>query len=239
MAISETIVIDAFEAMGGDPTTAIQSARNYSDVSSWVVSQAGQAAAAGAAAMAIPGVHVVAMVADVAFLLHKMAYCCWGIGEIRGCAVVGKSDFQNILALWSHAASIDELPHKAITKFALEEAVGTGGIMVGGLVAAEVISHLTGQQVAMYGGQLAGAMIGKKLGIKTGIKGGGKLGAKLAGKLGAKIAAKVGAKLSTKLGAKLAAGFIPFIGPAAGATVNAYFVKNIADSADLYYSHAI
>jgi hypothetical protein len=162
MSVSETIVIDVFNLVGGNPTTAITSAQNYSSVSTWITSQAAQTATAGGVAMALPGFHLAALAADVTFLLHKMAYCCWGIGEIRECVVLGKSDFQNILALWSHAASIDELPHKAITKYALQKTVGMGGIMVGGLLAAEVVSHLTGQQIAMYGGQFAGSMLGKK-----------------------------------------------------------------------------
>lgn len=228
MELSSSIIVSAFEKMGGDSTNAIDSAKNYSSISSWIASQAGQAAAVGAGAMLIPGAHTVAIIADVAFLLHKMAYCCWGIGEISDCIVIGKSDFQNILALWSGASSIHDMPHKAIKKATLEAAIVSGSTTVAGLATAEVLSHLSGQQIAQYGGKFAGKLAGKKLG--------GKVSAKLGAKLGTKIGTKVGAKLSAKLGAKLAAGFVPLIGPIVGGSVNAYFVKNIADSADLYYS---
>ena len=97
-------------------------------------SQTGQAATAGVVALTIPGLHIPAVAADLAFLIHKMAYCCWGIGEIRGCKVLGISDFQNILALWSGAATIETLSHRAISKAAYKSLFVGSGIAVGVLL---------------------------------------------------------------------------------------------------------
>ena len=237
--ISSSVVIDAFEAMGGDPTNAVAAAATYSTVDSWVNSQAAQVGAAGGAALAIPGVHLLGMAADFAFLMHKLAYTCWGIGEINGCIVVGSEDFSNILALWSGAASIEELDRKAISKATFEAAVLAGGGTVAGLSVAAIAAQLTGQQIAMIGGHVAGSLLARKIATKTVGKAASATAGRIGGKMGGKLAGKVAAKFSTKLGAKAFGGIIPFIGPAIGAGINVYFIKDIAKSANSYYQTSV
>jgi len=232
-------VIDAFEALGGDPTSAVASASTYSSIDSWVNSQSAQVGAAGAAAMAIPGVHLLGMAADLAFLMHKLAYTCWGIGEIKGCVVLGKSDFTNILALWSGAVSIADLDHRALRKATFEAAVLAGGGTVAGLSVAAIAATLTGQQIAMLSGQVAGSLLAKKIATKTAAKAAAVSAGRMGAKLGGKLAGKVAAKFTTKLGAKAFAGIIPFIGPAVGAGINVYFIRDIAKSAAAYYQSSV
>jgi hypothetical protein len=276
MGYTAELFADAFASMGGDPTNAVAAAKGYSSVNTWIFSQAAQAGAVGAVAMAVPGAHIPAMAVDLAVLLHKMAYCCWGIGEIRNCIVLGKPDFYNILALWSEAVTINEIKNQVVTHKALEDALLKEAIIVGSVPMAAIISTLTQQQIVMIASKLseksaillcehAAAILGeevgkavatgaglalKKAGLKVSskllLKGGAsignqigsQIGSQVGTKVGSKIAAKVAAKLSSKSAAKLIAGAIPIIGSLTGASINAYFVKNIADSADLYYSSA-
>lgn len=233
--VSSSVVIDAFDALGGDPTSAVAAAATYSSVDSWVNSQSAQVGATGGAAMAIPGLHLLGMAADLAFLMHKLAYTCWGIGELKGCVVLGKDDFSSILALWSGAASLHELDRRAISKASLEAAVLAGGGTVAGLSVAAIAAHMTGQQIAMIGGQVAGSLLAKKAAAKTVGKTAVVMAGRMGGKLGGKLASKVAAKFTTKLGAKAFAGIIPFIGPAVGAGINVYFLQDIAKSAASYY----
>jgi len=41
------------------------------------------------------------------------------------------------------------------------------------------------------------------------------------------------------MGAKAAAGWVPLVGPAVGASVNAYIVLHIAEQADVYYTRKL
>lgn len=225
MAITENVVVKAFDMFGGDPANAVAAARSYSSVGGWVASQAAQAAAVGAGAMAIPGAHVATMAGDLCILLHKMAYCSWGIGAIRGKEVHGLCDLEIILAHWSGAVGDDAI------------AAGVSVGIVGGVIYVAGVEKLMTTLVGMAASGVATAGA-----AKLGIKGAGKAaignmasyGAK---KLSVKLAPKIAAKLGTKVGAKGLAGFVPFLGPAVGASVNAYFVKRVADSADFYYSN--
>jgi hypothetical protein len=237
--VSNSIIIEAFDALGGDPSEAVESASSYASTDSWINVQAAQVGVAGATAMAIPGMHLIGMAADMAFLMHKLAYTCWGIGEIKKCVVLGKDDFANILALWSGAASLAELDRRAISKAAFETAAIAGGGTVAGLSVAAIAANLTGQQIAMFGGQVAGSLLAKKAAVKTASKASVVMAGRMGSKLGGKLASKVAAKFSTKLGAKAFSGIIPLIGPAVGAGVNVYFIRNIAKSAIRYYESSV
>jgi uncharacterized membrane protein len=171
MSISADLIITAFDAMGGDPTSAIDDAQEYSDVSTWVKDQAFKAGMAGAGAQLIPGVHLIAMGADLGYLLHKMTYCCWGIGAIYDRPVLGKYDMAHILAIWSGAEDLKEIKamYKKTTSALFEKTTGK-----------------------------IGAKAGAKIGAKIAGKLGSKLGAKLGAKIASKVAAKIAAKLVTK-----------------------------------------
>lgn len=217
--MNSSIITDAFDVMGGDPSNAVSAAKNFSSVNSWTAWQASQAAVAGAGALAVPGAHVPAMVADVAFLMHKMAYCSWGIGGIYDCSVEGKPDFAIILAHWAGEVSEDAL----------------GGAIVTGTVAGSMA--LAGSPAVV--GKLLGKGVGlgvTELTAKAGLKASSKTIGKVSGKLVEKAAAKLATKIGTKISAKGIAGFVPIIGPAVGGSVNVYFVKSISNSAEAFYS---
>lgn len=235
----------AFDVLGGDPEGAVTAAKGWS-YDGWVASQAAQAGAAGAIAAIVPGVHIPALVADLAIVLHKMAYCSWGIGEICDCVVLGRADFQNILAIWSGSSTPEELPVRAISKSALAAAVVGGSAMVGGLAVATVAGTAIGQQVllqlAQQGGQLAAQQllmkVGGKAAAKVALATSGQLGLQLGATLGGKLAPKVGAKVGSKMAAKGVLGWIPLVGAGASAAINVYFVTSIASAARSYYSKA-
>jgi hypothetical protein len=239
--ITADAVTWAFDQLGGEPEAAVNAARGWT-YGGWVTSQAAQAGAASGAAAILPGLHIPALVADLAFLLHKMAYCSWGVGEINNCVVLGKADFQNIRAVWSGASTPEELPFRAISKAAFTSALVGGSVMVGGVSVAAIAGTAVGQRILVQLAQKAGEVAAKQILLKAAGKGGAKT--VLAGsgqfvtKLSGKLAAKVGAKFGTKLGAKGLLGWIPLIGAAASAAINAYFIKSIASSAWDYYSAA-
>jgi hypothetical protein len=232
----------AFDRVSGDPSAAVNAASGYS-YEGWVASQANQAGAAGAVAALVPGAHLPALVADLAFLLHKMAYCSWGVGEICDCVVLGKPDFENILALWSEASTPEELPFRAVSKAALRAAVVAGALTVGGLSVAAVLSTKMGQKALVKLGAKAGYAAGQHLLVKALGKGATKATLSVSGHMGAKLGAKLGAKVGAKISAKMAAkgllGFMPVVGSLASAGINYYFVTSIAQAAWDYYDGAV
>jgi hypothetical protein len=100
------LIIEAFTLLSDDSREAASKAkRNFSSIDDWRNSQAWQVAIAGGGVSIIPVAHLAAGVAETFYLLHKMAWCAWGIGGLRNCVVEGKNDLQYILGLWSHAIS--------------------------------------------------------------------------------------------------------------------------------------
>ena len=80
---------------------AAKAAGSFRDVRTWTNRQALQAAAAGGLAMSVPGAHAVALTADMAWLLHKLAVCSWGVGGIHRKPLRPLLNLQIILAHWS------------------------------------------------------------------------------------------------------------------------------------------
>ena len=227
--ISSDVILKAFEVLGGDPISAIQTAKGYTSTTTWIASQSAKTAGAGAVAMAIPVVHLPALVADICYLLHQMAYCSWGIGELRKCIVLGKPDFANILALWSGAVTLNELPYPAISKAAFEMTLTNGSNTLEKITLTQTLAQMSPEQLAMYDAKYGGGLLAQREksvlagASRAAIAAGSQVGISLAGP----VAAQVAAKISAKLGAKAFAGFIPFIGPLAGAGINTYFVCSI------------
>lgn len=232
--LDSNVIVRAFDAVSGDHSEAVTRAKGFSSTGTWTAWQASQAAAAGAAALAVPAAHLPAMVADMAYLMHKMSYCCWGIGSVLGAQVEGKDDFAIILGLWSGDLSETELPVAILTGTAagvMALAISTGsGAQLAGQVAGKAVSK---------GVDLAATAAIKKLGAKAVAKSIGKGTGSMAGAMSSKFVEKAASKIAAKVGAKLAgksvAGFIPFVGPVVGAGINAYFVKDVSDSAKTYY----
>lgn len=215
-----SIIVQAFSLFGGDPQGAISAAASYSSTSMWVFSQASQAGIAGAVAISVPGAHIPALAVDLAFLMHKMAYCSWGLGALYNCEVEGKDDFALILGLWAGYVSED----------ALEGALTAG--IIGVPVTTAVVAPKTFAKGVGKGVSKGVGLLGKKAGTKAAAKIFGKVG----GKLSEKLALKLALKFSGKISSKAVAGWVPFVGPAVGLTINSYFVKSIAGSATRYYS---
>lgn len=162
--------VRAFDELTPDINGIFESAKSYS-LSDWRTMQQGLVTASGAASVAIPGLHLVGMAADVAFLMNRMSVCSYGIGGILGntnsCGnILETEDFAIILARWSGSDSITDA---AIGKTAAELCG-----KVGGKAAAKVLAKTMAEK--------AGLLVGKKLAGKLGAKIGTKFGAKLAGK---------------------------------------------------------
>lgn len=224
--MESSIIVNAFNKMGGNYHDAVSAGSDFDTVAGWITWQASQAGLVGAGAMFVPGVHLAAIVADMAILLHKMAYCAWGVSGVLNVKCDGKDDFAIILGLWSNAIKEDELP----------EVIAGSGLTAGAAVGMATFAPKVTEKALIKGtGQVIGAggtAVGKKIGLKSSAKGLGKL----TGKLGEKIAAKVAGKITAKLSAKSLAGFIPFVGPVIGGGINAYFVSSLGRSAEIYYT---
>jgi hypothetical protein len=174
------------------------------------------------------------MVADVAFLLHKMAYCSWGVGGLLNCDVEGKADFSLILQVWADDLSETELPAAILT--------GTAAGAFAIVAAQQGVSAASTQLAGKAAGKIASKTVNvatmelaRKLGMKTSAKAAGKVAGTVSGRLAEKAATKIAAKIGAKLAAKGVAGFLPLVGPAVSASVNAYFVNDIGNSATTYY----
>lgn len=228
-------LVEAFDRLGGDPAKAIESAQKFSSTRTWIAWQASQGAMVGAAAVAVPGAHMVAMVADSVALLHKISYCSWGVGALRDSSVDGKDDLAVILGLWSGSIKPNALTD-AVRSVAGDTTLGAAGTLVagtGGHLAAKASlkAAALNPQLAVKGTGVFAQLVVKKAGFA--VPGGSVPVGKFLIK---KIAPKLAPKLAGKVGAKAAAGWIPFVGPAVGASVNAYIVLHIAEMADTYYT---
>jgi len=107
---STQLILQAFTLLSDNSGEAASKAKqNYNSTDSWRASQAWQAAIAGGSASVIPVAHLATGVAETVYLLHKMAWCAWGIGGLYNCVVEGKDDLQYILGLWSHAISESQI----------------------------------------------------------------------------------------------------------------------------------
>jgi hypothetical protein len=147
--------VRAFDELTPHINGIFESAKSYS-LSDWRTMQQGLVTASGAASIAIPGLHLVGMAADVAFLMNRMSVCSYGIGGILGntnsCGnILETEDFAIILARWSGSDSITDA---AIGKTAAELCG-----KVGGKAAAKVLAKTMAEK--------AGLLVGKKLAGKA------------------------------------------------------------------------
>lgn len=216
--VKPSLVIEAFEAVSGDTSGARAAASEFSSPAAWGTWQGTQAAGAGAAALALPGAHIPALAADLAFLMRKLAFCTWGVGFLHGCTVDGKGDLANVLGLWSGVVTKDML---------VTAASGTAVVAT--------LAH------PAFAGAVAGAALNAvaqgaavKVGAKTALGLGQNFAPKLIEKASLKLAQKIGAKMAAKAGF----GFIPFVGPCVGAGINGWFTYRIYESANEYYGHS-
>jgi hypothetical protein len=166
-------VADAFAELTPDLPSIYRDA-SPSVLGDWILKQQSLVTGSGALAVAIPGLHLVGMAADVAFLMNRMAVCSYGIGAIIGYDnrhgnILEKEDFAIVLARWSG----DENLSDAVIAKACADVVGK--------VASKELMRILAKKMAEH----AGVLVGKKLAGKAGTK----IGAKFGAKLGAKVAA--------------------------------------------------
>ena len=76
-------VIKAFENMRPDINELYAGANGY-NLADWKLLQQSLVTASGAAAVAIPGLHLLGMAADVAFLMNRMGVCAYGMERSSG-----------------------------------------------------------------------------------------------------------------------------------------------------------
>lgn len=221
------IIINAFNQLGGNYEEAVTNAKSMGSIDSWVAWQAAQTAVVGATAAAIPGAHLATLPVDVAILMHKMAWCSWGIGGLMGCNVEGKLDLALILGLWSEAITKEDV-----------ETILAGGMVLGGALATAVTvasSPVLAAKIAAKTAAFGTSVLATRLGFTTIANPLGQMSGFLAQQLVQHFAAKIAIKLA-KVGASRAfLGFVPFIGPIVGGTINVIFVRAIANSAKEYY----
>ncbi len=160
--------------------------------------------------MVVPGAHLVALAADVAFLMNRMCACSYGIGAIKGYSKLGENileeeDFAIVLAYWAGDEDIKSMvTGKGLTDIAIK---------VGGKTGAKLIAKAIAKSGVI--------LVGKKLSSKVAVK----VGAKFAGKL----AAKAGAGFIPILGAAVGAGInVWFVSDIASAAKEYYEAKCVA-----------
>lgn len=212
-------VSDAFEVVTPDLHSINNDAITY-QMGDWRTKQSALVTASGAASVAIPGLHLAGMAADVVFLMNRMAVCCYGIGTIIGREagedyVLEDEDFTIILARW---CKVDGVSNGALSKAAAEgsKAALKAGLKVGNKVAYKELAKVACKQ--------AGLLIAKKAGAK---------------KMGLAFAGQLGARFGTKLGGKALGGFIPFAGAIIGGGINLWFITEMAREAESWYQFKV
>lgn len=151
----------------------LYSSSNTSLLSNWVLTQQSLVTGSGALTVAIPGLHLAGITADVAFLMNRMSVCSYGTGAILGYQaglgnILESEDFAVVLARWS---GDDGVSNATLAKAATDLAG-----KVGGKAAAKLLAKVAAEN--------AGILIAKKLGTKSAAK----IAAKFAAKLGTKAA---------------------------------------------------
>lgn len=261
--IAEAIVI-AFDDLGGDPQSAVDSAVQHDTVNSWLTQETALIAVAGGVEMAIPGLHALTIPAGIAYLMHKMAYISWGIGAIKGAYIVETaqhSDIRNILTLWANDNYYNAhiLDHMAIGLDAFEFALTDEGYQK--LEAAlqdneaenAVIKSLKVLQTLVldFGGderaqKLVRVLTGSaeleemvvsakdKVPVRDSV-----FAKTIERRISTKLALKLAGRISARVPARLVMGFVPFAGPIVNAFFNAQTLLSMADSAQKYYDNRI
>lgn len=158
-------VVSGFEAVTPDIQGIYGDAKNET-LSDWNTKQKALVATSGAASMAIPGVHLAGMAADIAFLMNRMAVASYGIGAIHyqkhGIGnELSEDDFSNILAIWAGEEEhllegvSSKVTGKAGLKYAAKAAAKKAGIKIGNKLSSKMATKLA----AKFGGKLGGKML--------------------------------------------------------------------------------
>ncbi|WP_326550522.1 hypothetical protein [Micromonospora sp. NBC_01813] len=209
------VIIDAVNGMTADPAEIYKNCGSFS-LGGWKVLQLSLVGGSGAAAAAIPVLHLATLAADTMFIINRMGTAAYGVGAIMGRNaglgnIVETDDFGMILAYWSGDEQV---------RFLMSPA----GV-------AKVSAELSAKLGVKAGAKIFGKGFVKGL-PKVMLFSAGWL---VAGRFGGKGAAKVGAKFAAKLAGKVGAGWIPLLGAAVAGGVNVWLIESIMSSAEEYY----
>lgn len=139
----------------------------------WQTLQTAAVGASGAVSVLVPGAHLLALAGDLAFVINRMAVCCYGIGAIAAKDqnrefVLENEDMAAILARW---AGDDSVSDAAIAKMASSGAAMFAGKPVADLFAKAAVHHaglLAGRQLGgPAGAKIASKFVGKYMGKAT------------------------------------------------------------------------
>lgn len=206
------VFIDVVNSMTPDLGSLYEDAKN-SSLDDWTFLQKSLVTASGAAAVAIPGLHLVGAAADIAFLVNRMGVSSYGVGAIK----LSDSDMGNLLepedfgAVLSYWSGDDDLRQ-----------------LIKGKAAADLSSKAGIKLVTKSGGKIAVKGLTKAL-LASG-------GYMIGAKLGGKAMAKPAAKFASKAGGKFLGGFVPFLGPVIGGGINLWLISSIISASEEFYS---
>lgn len=199
-------VLTAFSELTPELRGIDRDARGYSRTG-WQAFHTTAVGASGAVSVVVPVAHLATLVADVGFLINRMAICAFGIGGIAAKEkgkgfILEEEDMPAILARW---AGDDSVSDAAIAKMASTGAAAFAGQPLAAVFAKIAVKH-------------AGLLVGKKLG--------GKVGAKVAAKFVGKYMGKATAGFIPFVGPGICAGInVWFISEMAAAASSWYATK--------------
>lgn len=209
------VFVDIVNGMTPDLASLYEGSHHYV-LDDWKLQQNSLVTGSGALAVAIPGLHLAGLAADVGFVLNRMGVASYGVGAIRGYDeglgnILEDTDFAAVLTYWSG----DEDFREAMKGKASASMTTKLGLKLGSKVfAAGAAPHLTAYMLSS-----SGYLVGRKF-------------------MG-KAAAKAAAKFAAKFGGKALAGWVPILGPVVGGGVNLWLLSSIIDSAQEFYDDKI
>jgi len=262
--IAEAIIV-AFDELGGDPQTAVESALRHNTVDAWVQQETTKIAVAGGAEMIIPGSQLLTIPAGISYLMHKMAHISWGIGALKGAYIVETSqysDLRNILTLWANASYFNAhlLDHLAIKVDAVTYTLGGEGYETLNTQLLDenptdavyqrtlTVLHDIGDQFAA---DERSQHLVKSIGAYDSV---GELveatqerhaetltyeNTEMGSRISARLAGRLAARISARVPARMVMGFIPIAGAVLNAALNAQTLRGMADTAEKYYDNAL
>jgi hypothetical protein len=178
------------------------------DLSEWSTLQKSMVGASGAASMVLPGLHLVGMAADIAFVLNRMSVASLGVGAIIGNQtgagnILEQEDFAAVLGYWCDDEGI-------------QHAMKGKGSASATKLTAKLASKAFTKGLAKTMLASSGYLIGQRL--------------------GGKAMGKAAAKFAGKFAGKAVGGFIPFVGPIVSGGVNVWLLTGIIDASKRYYA---
>ena len=231
-------MIKTFEGLGTDIESIRQEASGRKSSFLWRMGSNAQVGFAGAGTCLIPVAGYAALPVEFLYLMRKMYNDSLGMGFIIS-GSAARSDFANILAVWSGEMTLTDEDLRQAYEVAENVAHEVGQQIAEDVVeraventlqrfdAKDGSGRLVRPQLAPSSIRAPAPVISNALAQKS--------GAKTAGKLGAKVGAKTGAKIATKYAVKIGGGWIPGVSSVACAGANIYIMNDLLNAAELYY----